>query len=156
LNASGGSTLSVASLTVPAAGFIVGGTYTVQKTTLTGGGNIPNFTFADLVLAGPGAYGASGSHTITGNLDLQTGYNVGNGTVQIGKTLRVTGSGFLTMTDNGAVVDADSAIFAGADETGQLTSGTLNVRRMLLQLSTVSPSSFVATGGHTVTLNGPL
>src|SRR5258706_650215 len=94
--------------------------------------SIPN----DLVIAG-----ANGKFEVAANSSMT-----------IGGKLKTQGSGALRMTNLSSISVADSAIFAGGDETNRLTSGTLTLAKNFVQSTT--NTSFISSGTHSTTFNG--
>ncbi len=146
-----GSRLGVSQLTVPASNLAVLGTYAVAQTILTGGGVLRPASYTNLQLEAGPQYSLGANLGVSGNLTILGDLAVSGRTVAVGGDLATAGTGVLTMV-NGAdlVTVAGATSFSGGDETGKLTAGILRTSNQFLQDATTSPTSFLASGTHTV------
>ncbi len=98
------------------------------------------------------------SVTINGNLNILGTLDVHNGSLTVTGGLTVSG-GTLKMTEsssdiNGLVVVKGSFTTDGADHTGKLTAGTLDVRGDFVQYANHSSKAFCPSGTFKVKLSG--
>ena len=122
---------------------------------LAGGGQLQGTVNVDLMIAGP--------YILTGGINaLSVSIAGDSGSLVLGpfgltttNDFSTLNSGTVTMDDPGSqLVVGGSAFFAGGDETGKLTAGTLQVAGDFDQIGLTSPSSFAASGGHITNLTG--
>jgi hypothetical protein len=116
------------------------------------------YTFHSIRVMDSVGVGVFGTFSITNDLIISNGVNPGrfevaaNSSMTVGGKLKTQGSGALRMTNNQSISVADSAIFAGGDETNRLTSGTLSLAKNFVQ--STNSTSFVAAGTHSTIFNG--
>jgi hypothetical protein len=99
---------------------------------------------------------SSNGVTLNGNLIIQGGlYSLNLNTDSVTGFLRTEGAGVLGMTnaEGEVMVVQDSAVFAGGDETNNLSGGTLRLRGNFVQRGPTG-SSFQATAFHTTEFAG--
>jgi hypothetical protein len=142
--------------TVAAGGGLSNGQLILTNTTSANlQGPLPTITVGPAACAA-GVYsltGASTAASVTLNCRLNIGANSLT-TLAAGNLTTQNSGGKLAMTvAGGSVLVSGNAVFNGADETGLLTQGTLEVLGNFTQSNTISTSSFHATG-TTVRLTG--
>jgi hypothetical protein len=125
---------------------------------LNGGGITsasPAYAWKTVRVAGGTLSSFSGT-TYNGNLIISGGsYSLCTLTDSVVGFFRTEGSGVLALScaEGEAIAIRDSAVFAGGDETGQLTGGILRVGGDFVQRGPIK-TSFAASPGFSVILNG--
>jgi hypothetical protein len=144
-------------------GGIVGqGLVAMTGTAVSVRGTMPNLSINGLV-------SVNGPLSVGGNVDVIPGatFTIGGNAASIGNlsdaggiltigagatvnagTLTITGTNGQFRQAGGTLTVAGVASFGGASTVGQITGGTLVLNGPFTQLSTVSASSFVASGSH--------
>lgn len=115
---------------------------------------IDSIAYTQLRVAGSPT--VSGGFSTTGDLIVQAGGNLlPNGhAITVGGTLSTTGNGVITMNSPADRIVANSASFAGGDETGKLTNGEIEVDGNFAQLNTNSTTSYVSSAPHKTSFGG--
>jgi hypothetical protein len=117
-----------------------------------GTGTLLQGNFADLLVVADRA--ASGPITVSGNLSTAAYLTVGANLIDVGGDFATLAGGRLVMTTAGGVLDVGgSAVFGGVTEAGFLTAGQLHVDGDFVVVGP-DPQAFVASGAHSVSLNG--
>jgi fibronectin-binding autotransporter adhesin len=132
---------------------VLGGTIAGPGTVaMTGSGGLVSGVFPNLTIAAP--YTLGGTLEPHGTLSIMADLTVGANSINLFGNLSVSGSGRLVMTVPAAQVNVfGNAAFNGPSTVGTLTAGMLGVTGDFTQSSTVSASSFAASGSHQTNLN---
>jgi hypothetical protein len=180
LKVAAGATVNFPQLLLPSGDSLqVAGDFTATNThfqsfTGTGGGTIPagsnlhytnitsdgGFVAPAVVLSGTltsetGDIIFNGIATIGGDLVASTGsFNINGQTVTVGGNFKTTAGGHLTMNTPGDSLSvAGDVLFAGGDEQGRLTAGTLVIGGNFQQSAISSVTSFAPGGTHRTAFN---
>ncbi|MEO8032333.1 MAG: hypothetical protein ABI765_15910, partial [Gemmatimonadota bacterium] len=128
-----------------------------QRVDAFGGTVSPGFVSSGDLFNHSGNLGFNGSATIGGDLWARNGQIQLNGnTVLVGGTFHTDSSGVLVMNSPGDSLNvAQDAIFAGGDEQGALTQGTLVIGGNFQQSAITSTTSFAPGGTHRTVFSNP-
>ena len=132
------------------AGSSITGTGTVVMTGsgVTVSGSVPNLTVSGSVTLG-------GATSVTGNVTISDTLNVSGHKLTVAGDLSTENLGRLVMRNVADTVDvAGNVLFRGQSTDGLLTAGVMLVEGNFTQITTVTASSFAASGTHKVVLDG--